>query len=130
MDDASMRRFAPACPAPISFPCAGSLLLPPVFPPTLSSAATDAVYLVCAELSGDSSVIALRPSDGATAWALSSSSVAAYLAPVRAAAAAPGIIVYADTGSRLTAVGAASGALLWQVGAGHLTVQMVERWLS
>lgn len=79
------------------------------------SHATDAVYLICNELSGDSTIIALRPADGAPAWTLSTSSLAAALTPVRAAAAAESVFLYADTGANLTALSAADGALLWRV---------------
>ncbi len=75
----------------------------------------DAVYLICQELSGDSTLIALHPANGTTAWAISSSSVAQALVPVRAATAAPGALIYADVGSNVTALSAADGALLWQV---------------
>ena len=82
--------------------------------------AYDAVYLLCNELSGDSTVIALSPADGTTSWALSTSALAARLTPVRAAAAAEGLFIYGDAGSIVTALDSATGALLWQVDVGRL----------
>lgn len=94
--------------------------------PITCRAASDAVYLVCNELSGDSSIIALRPWDGATAWALSTSSLARALTPVRAAAAIDGAFVYADTGSNVTALSAADGALMWRVDVAALVPSTVN----
>lgn len=75
---------------------------------------------MCNELSGDSTIIALSPADGTATWTLSTSSLAAKLTPVRAAAAATGMFVYADTGSTITALSSSDGALLWQVDVGRL----------
>lgn len=94
--------------------CAPPTAMPHLIPMRRRSA-REAVYLICQELSGDSTLIALHPANGTTAWAISSSSVAAALVPVRAAVAAPGALIYADAGSNVTALGAADGALLWQV---------------
>jgi outer membrane protein assembly factor BamB len=77
--------------------------------------AFDFVYLVCNELSGDSTIIALSPEDGSPAWTLSTSSLAAALVPVRAAAARDGVFYYADTGSNITALRSEDGALLWRL---------------
>lgn len=90
-------------------------LPPPRAPLPAHRHATDAAYLVCNELSGDSTVLALSPDTGATLWALSTSSLAQALVPVRAAAAAQGMFLYADTGSNVTALSSADGALLWRV---------------
>ncbi|KAL4422963.1 hypothetical protein ABPG75_009160 [Micractinium tetrahymenae] len=94
--------------------------------PVSARSAKDAVYLICQELSGDSTLIALHPANGTTAWAISSSSVAAAMAPVRAAAAVPGALIYADVGSNVTALSAADGALLWQLDIGPLALPAGE----
>ncbi|KAL4451232.1 hypothetical protein ABPG77_009304 [Micractinium sp. CCAP 211/92] len=91
-------------------------------PRFVSARSQDAVYLICQELSGDSTLIALHPANGTTAWAISSSSVAQALVPVRAATAAPGALIYADVGSNVTALSAADGALLWQLDIGPLAL--------
>lgn len=82
--------------------------------------ATDAVYLICNELSGDSSIIALSTMTGATLWSISTSSVAGALVPVRAAAAISGAFLYADTGSNVTALSTVDGALMWRVDVAQL----------
>lgn len=79
------------------------------------SEAFDFVYLVCNELSGDSTIIALKPEDGSPAWTLSTSSLASALVPVRAAAARDGMFYYSDTGSNITALRSEDGALLWRL---------------
>lgn len=79
------------------------------------SEAFDFVYLVCNELSGDSTIIALKPEDGSPAWTLSTSSLASALVPVRAAAARDGVFYYSDTGSNITALRSEDGALLWRL---------------
>jgi len=77
--------------------------------------AFDFVYLVCNELSGDSTIVALKPEDGSPAWTLSTSSLASALVPVRAAAARDGVFYYADTGSNITALRSEDGALMWRL---------------
>ena len=84
------------------------------------SVAGDPVYLVCNELGGDSSLVALSPLNGTTAWATSASAVSSppALTSVTAAVAAEGMLVYAAEGTNLTALGADDGGLLWQVAVG------------
>lgn len=56
------------------------------------------MYLVCNERSGDSTIVALRPADGAMLWTLSTMMAAGAAVPLRDATAAPGIFIYGDTG--------------------------------
>ena len=104
----------PHCRSP-TWPSFPPVLLPAHPSPPPVSEAFDFVYLVCNELSGDSTIIALNPEDGSPAWTLSTSSLASALVPVRATAARDGVFYYADTGSNITALRSEDGALLWRL---------------
>lgn len=81
---------------PSANPCDAAHPLCPL--PPAPRYAHDAVYLVCNERSGDSTIVALRPADGAMLWSLSTMMAAGAAVPLRDATAAPGLFIYGDTG--------------------------------